>query len=108
MVQFFAIQSLKGRIVFVSQARGRYSAAPCPRNTGLLPAMPVRLRKFIGAIVLFVLVAVWVLLAMAVAQFPAIRDNTVLSVLYYVIAGLGWILPAMPLVSWMSVRQSGS
>jgi hypothetical protein len=108
MVQFFAIQSLKGRIVFVSQARGRYSATPCPRNTGLLPAMPVRLRKLIGAIALFVLVAVWALLAMAVAQFPAIRDNTVLSVLYYVIAGLGWILPAMPLVSWMSVRQSGS
>jgi Protein of unknown function (DUF2842) len=36
---------------------------------------------------------------MAVAQFPAIRDNTVLSILYYVIAGLGWVLPAMPLVS---------
>jgi predicted exporter len=70
--------------------------------------MPVRLRKFIGAIALFVLVTVWALLAMAVAQFPAIRDNAVFSVLYYVIAGLGWILPAMPLVSWMSARQSGS
>jgi hypothetical protein len=70
--------------------------------------MPVRLRKFIGAIALFVLVTVWALIAMAVAQFPAIRDSTVLSILYYVIAGLGWILPAMPLVSWMSARQSGS
>jgi hypothetical protein len=70
--------------------------------------MPVRLRKFIGAIALFALVTVWALLAMAVAQFPAIRNNTVLSVLYYVIAGLGWILPAMPLVSWMSTRPSGS
>jgi Protein of unknown function (DUF2842) len=45
---------------------------------------------------------------MAVAQFPAIRDNTVLSILYYVVAGLGWILPAMPLVSWMSAPRSGS
>jgi hypothetical protein len=70
--------------------------------------MPMRLRKFIGAIALFVLVIVWALLAMALAQFPAIRDNTVLSVLYYVIAGLGWILPAMPLVSWMSAPRSGS
>jgi uncharacterized protein DUF2842 len=70
--------------------------------------MPVRLRKFIGAIALFVLVTVWALIAMAVAQFPVIRDSTVLSILYYVIAGLGWILPAMPLVSWMSARQSGS
>jgi Protein of unknown function (DUF2842) len=70
--------------------------------------MPVRLRKFVGAVALFALVSVWALLAMAVAQFPAIRDNTVLSVLYYVIAGLGWIVPAMPLVSWMSAPPSAS
>jgi hypothetical protein len=43
---------------------------------------------------------------MAVAQFPAIRDNALLSVAYYVIAGLGWIVPAMPLVSWMSAPRS--
>ena len=70
--------------------------------------MPVRLRKFVGAVSLFVLVIVWALIAMAVAQFPAIRDNPVLSILYYVIAGLGWILPAMPLVSWMSRSTIGS
>ena len=70
--------------------------------------MPVRLRKLFGAVALFVLVIVWALIAMAVAQFPAIRDNTVLSILYYVIAGLGWIFPAMPLVSWMSAPRSGS
>ena len=70
--------------------------------------MPVRLRKLFGAVALFVLVIVWALIAMAVAQFPAIRDNTVLSILYYVVAGLGWILPAMPLVSWMSTPRSGS
>jgi hypothetical protein len=64
--------------------------------------MPIRLRKFIGAIVLFVLVIVWALVAMALAQFPTIRDNSVLSIAYYVIAGLGWVLPAMPLVRWMS------
>jgi hypothetical protein len=66
--------------------------------------MQMRLRKFIGAIALFVLVIVWALLAMAVAQFPAIRDNTYLSIAYHVVAGLGWVLPAMPLVSWMSAR----
>ena len=64
--------------------------------------MPVRFRKLIGAVALFVLVIIWALIAMAAAQFPAIRDSTVLSILYYVIAGLGWALPAMPLVSWMS------
>jgi hypothetical protein len=70
--------------------------------------MPVRLRKLFGAVALFVLVIVWALIAMAVAQFPAIRDNTVLSILYYVVAGLGWILPAMPLVSWMSTPRPRS
>jgi hypothetical protein len=63
--------------------------------------MPIRLRKFIGAIALLVLVTFWALLAMAVAQFPAIKDNGVAEVLYYVIAGLGWVLPAMPLIRWM-------
>ena len=64
--------------------------------------MPIRLRKFVGAIALFILVVVWALVAMALAQAPAIRDNSALSVAYYVIAGLGWVLPAMPIVSWMS------
>jgi Protein of unknown function (DUF2842) len=68
--------------------------------------MPIRLRKFIGAVALFVLVIVWALVAMALAQIPAIRDNTVLSITYYVIAGLGWVLPAMPIIAWMSRRDS--
>jgi hypothetical protein len=66
--------------------------------------MPIRLRKFIGAIALFVLVIVWALVAMALAQAPAIHDSTLASVAYYVIAGIGWVLPAMPLIRWMSVR----
>ena len=64
--------------------------------------MPIRLRKFIGAVALFVLVIVWALVAMALAQAPAIHDNTFASIAYYVIAGIGWVLPAMPLVRWMS------
>jgi Protein of unknown function (DUF2842) len=68
--------------------------------------MPLRIRKFIGAIALFALVIVWVLLAMAFAQAPAIRDNTLLSITYYIVAGLGWVIPAMPLVRWMSRRKS--
>jgi hypothetical protein len=64
--------------------------------------MPIRLRKFFGAVALLILVVVWALVAMALAQSPTIRDNSILSVAYYVIAGLGWVLPAMPIVSWMS------
>jgi hypothetical protein len=64
--------------------------------------MPVRLRKFIGAILLITLVITWALVAMALAQAPAIKANGVIEVIYYVIAGLAWVLPAMPLVRWMS------
>jgi Protein of unknown function (DUF2842) len=61
-----------------------------------------------GAVALFVLVSVWALVAMGLAQVPAIRDNSILSVAYYVVAGLGWVLPAMPIVSWMSRKDQKS
>jgi hypothetical protein len=64
--------------------------------------MPIRLRKFIGAILLILLVVTWALLAMALAQSPLVRGNGVIETLYYVVAGLGWVLPAMPLIRWMS------
>ena len=68
--------------------------------------MPIRLRKFIGAIVLLILVTVWALVAMALAQAPVIHDSTIASIAYYVIAGIGWVLPAMPIVSWMSAPDA--
>jgi hypothetical protein len=64
--------------------------------------MPLRLRKFIGAILLITLVVTWALVAMALAQSPAIKANGLIEVIYYVVAGLAWVLPAMPLVRWMS------
>jgi hypothetical protein len=63
--------------------------------------MTIRQRKFIGAIALLVLVLSWSLVAMAIAQFPAIKAYGLIEAIYYVVAGLGWILPAMPLVRWM-------
>jgi hypothetical protein len=66
--------------------------------------MPMRIRKLIGALALIVLVVAWALVAMAIAQFPVIKANGVIEAVYYVLAGLGWGLPAMPLVRWMSRR----
>jgi hypothetical protein len=65
--------------------------------------MSIRTRKLIGAVALLVLVTVWALLAMAVAQFVFREPNTLLAFAYYVIAGMGWVLPAMPLIRWMSL-----
>jgi uncharacterized protein DUF2842 len=64
--------------------------------------MPIRLRKLIGAVALIALVLTWALVAMALAQSPVVKANGLVEVIYYVVAGLGWVLPAMPLVKWMS------
>jgi len=64
--------------------------------------MPIRLRKLIGAFALIALVVIWALVAMALAQAPAIKANGFVEVIYYVVAGLGWVLPGMLLVRWMS------
>ena len=63
--------------------------------------MSIRIRKLIGAVALLVLVTVWALLAMAIAQFPPIFENQLIAGAYYVLAGIGWVLPAMPLIRWM-------
>ncbi len=64
--------------------------------------MPIRLRKLIGAVARLALVIVWSLLAMAIAQPALASANGLVAALYYVVAGLGWVLPAMPLITWMS------
>jgi hypothetical protein len=68
--------------------------------------MTTRTRKLIGAFALIALVITWSLIAMALAQAPAIKANRIVEWIYFVLAGLGWILPAMPLIRWMSRPNS--
>jgi len=63
--------------------------------------MSIRARKLIGTFALFALVIAWALIAMAVAQFPPIFNSPWIAGLYYVVVGIGWVLPAMPLIRWM-------
>ena len=62
--------------------------------------MRIRTRKFIGTIALLALVIVWGLVAMALAQSVLTNINGCVATLYYIVAGLGWVLPAMPLIKW--------
>ena len=64
--------------------------------------MKIRTRKLLGTIALLMLAAVWSLLGMTVAQTPWLASSGVAQAIFYVVAGLGWVLPAMPIVSWMS------
>jgi hypothetical protein len=63
--------------------------------------MSIRTRKLIGAVLLLLLVTVWSLLAMAFAQFAFSSPNEIAAWIFYVVAGMGWVLPAMPLIKWM-------
>jgi hypothetical protein len=39
---------------------------------------------------------------MALAQSVLPSISGWVATIYYVVAGLGWVLPAMPLIKWMS------
>jgi hypothetical protein len=39
---------------------------------------------------------------MALAQMPVLARSGWAQAIYYVVAGLGWVLPAAPIISWMS------
>lgn len=80
----------------VAARGGRQTQAPHEGAT-----MPMRQRKLIGAVALIVLVVVWSLVAMALAQTVLTSISGFVAAIYYVVAGLGWVLPAMPLIKWM-------
>lgn len=64
--------------------------------------MKIRTRKFFGTFLLLILVVVWSLLGMTIAQTPWLASSGWRQAIFYVVAGLGWVLPAMPIISWMS------
>jgi hypothetical protein len=64
--------------------------------------LTIRTRKLIGTIILFVLLACWVILGLALAPVAFSANSDLLGAVFYVVAGLGWLVIAMPLVKWMS------
>ncbi len=64
--------------------------------------MKIRTRKLLGTIALLLLATLWSLMGMTVAQMPWLANSGAWQAVFYVVAGMGWVLPAMPIVSWMS------
>ena len=52
--------------------------------------MTIRTRKFFGTIALLVLVVVWSLMGMTVAQTPWLANSGLLQAIFYVVAGI-WL-----------------
>ena len=76
--------------------------ARASNSEAVISAMTIRTRKFLGTIALLVLVVVWSLMGMTLAQTPWLAGSGLLQAIFYVVAGLGWVLPAMPIISWMA------
>ncbi|KQT50747.1 hypothetical protein ASG43_05575 [Aureimonas sp. Leaf454] len=63
--------------------------------------MPIRLKKFIGAIVLIVLVVVYAIFATAFATVYLGEANGFVHLAYFLVTGMFWIVPAMVVIRWM-------
>lgn len=63
--------------------------------------MPIRLRKFIGTIVLILFVMTYALVAMVIAEAKIVQINDWTKLLYFAIMGLAWIVPAGGIIWWM-------
>jgi hypothetical protein len=63
--------------------------------------MTLRTRKLVGAIALLVFLAVYALAAMMAAIVLQVSASKIVELIYYPVAGLAWLPPAMWLVKWM-------
>ena len=68
--------------------------------------MPVRLRKFIGTIAIVTLVIVYALTATTLATAVLNNKPWWAALIYFVVTGLLWILPAMVIIKWMAGSPS--
>lgn len=71
-------------------------------RTSSAGVLPPRLRKFIGTVLMIVLVLVWALGAMALAQGRVTELPGYLQFVAYIVLGLGWVVPAGLIIRWMS------
>ena len=64
--------------------------------------MPLRLRKFIGMILLVLLVPLYAIVAMIVAVRTLADQPGWVHFLYFLFSGIIWVLPAMGIIKWMA------
>ena len=64
--------------------------------------MSPRVRKFLGSFAMIAFVVVYALVAMAVAEARPLQEAPgFVRSLAYVVLGVAWVLPLMPLIRWM-------
>lgn len=63
--------------------------------------MPRRTRKLIGTIAILLFVLIYGPVAMALAESRIMEAPKFVQTVAYVVLGLAWILPILPLIRWM-------
>ncbi len=61
--------------------------------------IPARLRKLIGSIGVMVILFAWIWIFTGL--YDHLPQNRFVHLVYFVALGMGWILPVVPLISWM-------
>jgi hypothetical protein len=64
--------------------------------------MTIRTRKFIGTVLLVLFMVAYALIAMALGASHILGGPYILQVIYFMLAGLAWIIPAGILIRWMA------
>jgi hypothetical protein len=90
----------------------RSAEQACPRcglwsNSKECNALPVKVRKFIGAVLLVVFVLFYALVAMTVGAARLPGTSILVQTLYYAVAGLIWVIPAGFIIKWMQRPDPG-
>jgi len=70
-----------------------------PALRGLV--MPMRFRKFVGMLLLVLLVVVYAVVSTAIAVAQLADKGALVHLAFYLFTGLLWVLPAMLLIKWM-------
>ena len=64
--------------------------------------MNPRIRKAVGAFAMLAFVVIYAFVAMALADSrPVDEASAIVRTVVYMVLGLAWVLPMMPLIVWM-------
>ncbi len=64
--------------------------------------MPQRLKKIIGALAICAFVVFWMVLTVSLSGL--VPRNVIAETIFYIVMGLGWAFPLMPVLKWMEKK----
>ena len=62
-------------------------------------------RKLVGTVAILIFVCVYALVAMALAQGRITEAAKPIQTIAYIVIGLIWVLPLLPLIKWMERKD---